>query len=470
MSSQRATRTRGQLVAAISVLASVLAAGSYVEAAGPAAPDTARAVGAPSGAWFCPHGGGPGWEVTLELANPGREPVDVRVTHLSTRRPAGGEPLTVPAGAQLQVPFRANDRGSGTFVEFFGGWIAAGWVAHAGGDDSGVAAEPCADAPSRRWYLPDAATMESDDAWLVVMNPFSETAVVSLSLFVEGGPPIRIGAWTNVPIKPFRAEAFHLNQNAEGYEAVGTLLDVPGGRVAAATLGLSSDGGARSTIGQPEATGRSILPASFDQGRSDLFVMNTLDVDADVTGSLFDRDVTASLEVDLRAIRGTPPAAASSTAYQFTTEGPSTVDVTAPPSVAFARRTFGVSSDQGSTVAAEAPDGAWVLLPAVAAGPSKPGLALANPGDDPADVTLSFLPSGTEPPPKPIEVTIPAGRTINAPREFLERKPRSAVLAVASTGTFVPAFASYSLGREGVAGYAVSLGVRVPSGSAPPES
>jgi hypothetical protein len=44
------------------------------------------------------------------------------------------------------------------------------------------------------------------------------------------------------------------------------------------------------------------------------------------------------------------------------------------------------------------------------------------------------------------------------------------MLAVASTGTFVPAFASYSLGREGVAAYAVSLGVRVPIGSAPLES
>lgn len=468
MSAQRATRTRGQLVATIAVVAAVVAGGVYVEGAGPAtAPEPVAAVGRPSGAWFCPHGGGRGWEVTLELANPGTDPVDVRVTRLSGRRPARGELLSVPPGSQVQVPLPASDRGSGSMVEFFDGWVAAGWVAHAGGTEAGVAAEPCVDQAARRWYLPDGVTLRDDDAWVIVMNPFASPAVVSLSYLTTGRGEITTADLTNVPIGPYRVRAFHVNADAEGEPAVGTLVDVPGGRVAVASLGLSKDGGARSSVGQIDAPGRAILPAAADQGRSDVLVMNPRDDDSDVAGSVLDRESSQALQIVLNAIVEAPPEARSAAAFSLTTQGPATLDLVLPEGTAAARRTFGVASDQGSTVAAAAPHPAWVLLPAVAGRPSKPGLVLANPGEEPAKVTLSFLTAGIEPAPAPIQVSVPAGRSVSAPRDFLALKPRSAVLAVASSGTFVPAFASYSLGREGVAAFAVSLGVPVPAAWVP---
>jgi hypothetical protein len=51
-----------------------------------------------------------------------------------------------------------------------------------------------------------------------------------------------------------------------------------------------------------------------------------------------------------------------------------------------------------------------------------------------------------------------------APKAFVEAAPQGAVLAVAEAGTFVPASASYSLGREGFATYAVALGIPIPAG------
>ena len=48
------------------------------------------------------------------------------------------------------------------------------------------------------------------------------------------------------------------------------------------------------------------------------------------------------------------------------------------------------------------------------------------------------------------------------PEEFLDGQPTAAVLAVAAGGTFVPVAASYSLGREGFATYAVAIGVPIP--------
>jgi hypothetical protein len=43
----------------------------------------------------------------------------------------------------------------------------------------------------------------------------------------------------------------------------------------------------------------------------------------------------------------------------------------------------------------------------------------------------------------------------------------AAILAVTSDGAFVPVAASYSLGRDGLAAYAVSRGVPIPDGWVP---
>jgi hypothetical protein len=98
--------------------------------------------------------------------------------------------------------------------------------------------------------------------------------------------------------------------------------------------------------------------------------------------------------------------------------------------------------------------------------PSRPGLAFTNPGTEPVELTLSYLASGTAGA-DPISLTIPPHRTATAPRAFLDADPEGALLAVADVGTFVPAAASYSRGREGFATYAVALGIEIPAGWIP---
>jgi hypothetical protein len=78
------------------------------------------------------------------------------------------------------------------------------------------------------------------------------------------------------------------------------------------------------------------------------------------------------------------------------------------------------------------------------------------------ELTLSYLASESADA-SPITLTIAPHRTATAPRAFLESAPEGAVLAVASDGTFVPAAASYSRGREGFATYAVALGIEIPA-------
>lgn len=418
---------------------------------------------APSGAWHCPHGGGPeGWEANLQVANPGPEPATIRVRTFGPRRPTDLRSFTVDPGSFLQIPVPADDRARASTVEWFEQWVAVGWVAHAGGEEGGVSAEPCAPAGGARWLLPDGSTeTEQQDDYVVVMNPFARDAVFSLTLLSERKAPVRQSDLTNVVLGSYRSVAIRLNDVVLGERTVSSLVEASVGRVVAATLGVSTAGGIRAGLGYPGSPPPEVvLPGAADAGRTELVVMSAGTQRRAIAGTLLQTEqeqLFAGLE------DSAPPGEASRT-FPASTEGPTSVVFAASgPDVAPARRTFGVVSDQGSVGGAE-PASAWVVLPAVFGSPSHPRLVLANPGSEPIQVTLSTLSPGGA---GSVVVTVPARRTVTAPKAFVESAPEAAVLAVAPTGTFVAAAASYSRGREGFATYAVALGVPIPPAWAP---
>lgn len=455
---------RVQGLAAALVL--VLAVGAAAVADGEVGPRALGAGGpgaAPSGAWHCPHGGGAeGWEANLQVANPGAEPATIRVQTFGPRRPTGLETYTVDPGSFLQIPVPADDRARSSTVEWFEQWVAVGWVVHAGGEEGGVAAEPCAPAAGVRWLLPDGSTeTEQQDDYVVVTNPFARDAVFSVTLLSERRTPVRQSDLTDVVLRPYRSVAIRLNDVVLGERTVSTLVEASGGRVVAATLGISRVGGIRAGLGYlgqpPEGL---VIPGGADAGRTELAVMSTSAERVEIAGDLLQE---GSAEPFAGLADSAPPGESGRT-FPASTEGPTSVAFRASgPGLAPARRTHGVISDQGSAGGAE-PSAAWIVLPAVFGSPSHPGLVLANPGSAPAEVTLSYLsPGGAE----PVVVTVPPGRTATAPKAFVEAAPEGGVLAVATSGTFVPAAASYSRGREGFATYAVALGVPIPDAWVP---
>jgi hypothetical protein len=458
-------RFRGQAGWALLLLAVVVAGGVYLQReVGPKASAAASSGAAPSGAWFCPHGGGAEWTVTLELANPGTTPVQVRVTELSGRRPPTPQSFTVPPGAELLVHEAAEERDSTSIIEYFGGWVAAGWVIHAGGGEKGVAAEPCLPRAAERWFVPDGLTTERQDAYVVIMNPFATDAIFTLTLYTQKRAPITAGAWTNVVLAPRRSRAFRLNATALGEGAVSTLVDVKVGRVAAASLGLAELGGIRSSIGVAgSAPQRTILPAGFAQGASTLVAMDTEDARPELQATLLSKETSQPLG----SLVQNAPNPRSAQPYPVTMEGPSAIDLRSTPGTVVALRTLGVSDDQGSTSGASAPASAWVVLPSIAGTPAHPGLILTNPGDLPAEVKLALLPSAAGTVPPPVSVTVPPGRTVAGPKLFVTAKPFAAILVTAESGTLVPAAASYSLGQDGNATNADSLGLPIPDGWMP---
>jgi hypothetical protein len=292
------------------------------------------------------------------------------------------------------------------------------------------------------------------------MNPFASDAVFSLTLYTDDGAPVRPGAWTNVRLKPQRAEAFYLNSQRQGFGTVSTVVDAKVGRVVASSLGVSDLGGVRACLGQlAPAPETAVIPGGADQGHSDIVEMNTRSRAASLTGTVLGRGDPVPLSANDRDRTN----AQAARTIAVTTDRPSALDVSVPPGAAVARRTFGKVSDQAATGPA-VPAASWVVLPAVAGEPSHAGMVLTNAGQVAADVRLSYLSSGAEAPPSPVTVTVPPLRTVAVPADFVQARPRSAIVAVASRGAFVPAAASYSFGTEGYGSYAVSLGVPIPGG------
>lgn len=415
-----------------------------------------------SGAWFCPHGGGPqDWDVQLQVANPGPRTATIRVRSLGGGKPSDPQTLEVEPGAFVRVPVSGDGRGSASMVEWFGQWVAVGWLSHAGGEETGLAAEPCAPAAGDRWLLPDGVTeTEDDEAYLVVMNPFAREAVFSITLLGRR-EPVQHSSTTDVALKPFRSTAFRLGEILSGEPTVAAIVDVSVGRVAAASLGVTVSGGIRSALGYLGTPPRDLtFPGGDDAGRTQLPVMNASPTQEgerqSVSGEILGEGQQPQAFAGLQG-SGLPPMSART--FPATTSVPSSIGLdVSGDEMAAVRRTFGTVSDQAAVTGAE-PATSWVVLPTVAGSPAHPGLVLANPGTDPAQVTLSFLSPG---PDQQVTVTVPPQSTAEAPEQFLNVAPEVGVLATASSGTFVPASASYSLGVEGFAGYAVALGIPVP--------
>ena len=457
-------RSRSQILAATIVVLAVALGGNVLDRSVGTKPEPALRSGeADSGVWYCPHGGGQkDWTVTLEIANPGERPSTVRVSSFGDHKPSAGDTYDVAPGTTLAVPAEAVGRGAASMVEYFGGWVAVGWVSHAGGGETGVAAEPCTDHTASRWFAPDGETTQGQDAYLVVMNPFSARAVFDVVLFTKDRAPVRASDLTEVLVAPGRSVALSLNDKALDEAAVGAEVDVTRGRVAVSSLGVGSVGGIRSAIATSDDQAlRTFLSAGSAGDLSTVIVM-----EPSLSQTRFDATLRNPAQPGpAGGLTEQAQPGQSAQTYPVTVSGPSSVEVTttggAP--VVTALRVAGPTNDPGATAEATAPASSWVVTPTVACDPNVPGLVLVDPGTTAARVTLHALPDGEGAVPRDVTVVVPAGRAIGAPARFLSVDPTAAVLVTASGGTILASGSSSSCGKEGIAGFAVASGIPVPA-------
>jgi hypothetical protein len=457
----RASRERPARGSALFALASVVflvAALIGLDRTGAKSPAPLAAGTAPSGAWVCPHGGASELTVALYLANPGAATVTARITRLGADAPGSPESYEVPPGNTLRIEQVPEDRGAATYIEYFGGWIAAGWVSFT---DEGVAAEPCAADAARAWYLADGTTQLGEEAYVVVANPFDAPAVVDAVLYTADRAPIRDSEWTDLVLQARRSMALHLNTKVEGEPVVAVSLEVTVGRVVAASLGVSDRTKVRSALGWTEPATDAIFPLMQGSGQTELVVLSTSEGSIRFGATALSEDqprpaggLTEQEHGPLAARAYAIPVDPGPVAIQlFTLED-------AP--VVGALRALGPGEDLGATAGAVAPSESWILLPAVTRSSSSPGAVLVNDGDADVVATVEILPRGDGTAAAPVTVAVPAHAAAAVPPEFWASAPSAALLIRAQGGPLVALAASTSRGKGSDDAFALSVGVPIP--------
>jgi hypothetical protein len=451
-------RGRGQALAAAGTVVAVGAALALLDAAGPRTPRQAAGARAPSGAWVCPHGGGDGWTASVFLANPGRAPVAARVTSLGDRAPDAPTPVDVPPGRTVAVPADAREPGGSTYVEFFGGWIGAGWTASAG--RAGGSAEPCAADSGRRWLVVDGSTQQADDAFLVVANPFATSAVIDVGVHSPDRAPVRPSDWTDLVVRPGRSIALRLDSQIEGEPVAAADVEASVGRVVAGSVVVTDGSRIRSALGATAPRAGSILPVVGGSGQAELLVLSIADRSIRIAATELSDEPPRPAGGLTEREQG-PLAAAP---YAVPVDGgPSAIRlfVLGGDAAASALRALGPGGDLGSTSGTSMPASAWIVFPALASPSAERSIVLVNDGDASAVATLELLPGETGAATAPVTVDVPAHGAAAVPPAFLASAAGSAVLLRSAGGPVTALSASASPG-DGDGSYALSLGVPVP--------
>jgi hypothetical protein len=456
-------RARGQGLLTILLVGLVAVLATAFDRLGVHVPAGASAVAVPTGAWLCPHGGGTGWEASLYLANPGQRDVTARVTSIAPEGPAKPSTVVVPASGEVRLAANAGDRAASTYVEFFGGWVAAGWVTTGAEDEIGVGAEPCS-AAGTSWVSAGVSTRQDEEGYLVVMNPFAVDAVFDVAIFASPDrPPIRDSRLTDVTLDSGTSTAIKLDAFAEGEAAMAVDLSTSTGRVGASTMVVSGADGIASVIASPTSVRRLYLPTSRGAGDSELTLAVPTGQGSEVGVLMLTRDPPQPIGGGLS--QALEPTSASSLSVATTSAASVDVSVQEGDPLIAALRTKGKGHDSAATGGAASARPAWVVTPTVAGEPAKPGLLLLNPGNAAVSVTLRLLPREGEAT-REISVEVPPATLVAVPASFLETSVDASVLVTTQGGGVIPLGASTSLGLQAIASFGSAVGVPIPAGNA----
>ena len=457
-------RGSGQGVIAFVFAAVVVAGGVAIDhGLGVREPAPAQAGSIHSGAWLCPHGGGAGWQARLYLANPGADLVTVRVTAMSAKASSIVAVVKVNPGTTVEVDVPATARESATYVEYFGGWVAAGWLtlsSSPGG--TGVGAEPCAPSTdATTWYTASGSTPKGAQANVVIMNPYGVNAIFDVVLFSTDRAPVHQTNLTGVVLKPHRSMVVPIQTVLPLEAAVGSEIDVHAGRVGVASVDTSVQNGVGAVLGSTSPTSSLTVPLLSGTGQRSVSVLVP-----GADGVRFDGSTLGEGAIQpTGGLSGVAQGAQTTQSYTVATSGASALRILEQPSAGGSFVAAVYSTGEGSDVAATAgaPAGSkWVVLPTVAGDPASPGLVITNPGSSAATVSLHVLSAAG---PSDVTLDVPAGSSVAAPPAFLAADQTAGILVTATTGEVVVAGASESLGMQGVAGYAIAVGVPVPNPS-----
>jgi hypothetical protein len=447
------------LLAVATVAAVMVGSGIGLErAVGIRQPAPGSPHSATTGGWFCPHGGGDGWRAWVAIANPNPEPVSIRITTFGRRGVRARLDDVVPGSTLVYRPVPARSGGEGTEVEYFGGWVGAGWVIQRSGEDSFLGGSRCADAPSPTWFLTDLPTARGQTARLELMNPFGEDATVGVVLRTDQRAAVRPGPLSPYVVPAGTSTEVRLNQfllQAPGEKVVSAELEVQLGRVVAGAVTISGDGVA-TEVGEPREATRWSVPGAAFAGGSTLSLLNAKGRRSDISVIA----QSASQQRVLSGVDGLSLSRGEATAFAIADETAAGLFVESmnKQPIAAGRRLFGTNAEPALVAGSPSPSARWLLLPTLPPRGGQATMVLQNPTREPVSVEIRLLGSSGSLFAANRTLTVPAGRAVTVDLAQMAGTVPVSALVTATTGTVVVGGASYG---PGGAGYAATLAVPV---------
>ncbi|HEX2069196.1 MAG TPA: DUF5719 family protein [Actinomycetota bacterium] len=407
-----------------------------------------------SGAWFCPHGGGPSWRGWVVVTNPGDQLVSVRATTFGEGGLLGEQSIRIPPQTQVYRTVPVDETGAATEIEFFGGWVGASFVLSAGGDESGVAASECQGASRDDWFVMDQPTGRSEGAYTVVMNPFFGPAEFDVVIRTPRRT-VRPGVLTPYVLGPRRSVALRINRfalEAPGEETVTVEINQRIGRVVAGSLGVVTDG--IRTEGGVGGQKRWLIPARATEP-STLLLVNPASLRAALS-------VIAEEKASEQPLFGgkrvrVPPGGVLGEDLGAVNNASLVLESTNGRQVATGVVVEAEEKDSAAVGGVLRAEDAWLVLPGTPPDGGRQLLILQNPARTEASVRLSFI--GPDGPFRGAEVgsvQVPGGRTVEREIPAGPGGQPLSVIVRAERGTVVAAQTSYSADETG---YASSVGL-----------
>jgi hypothetical protein len=382
----------------------------------------------------------------------------VRLTTFGSDGVIASREFAVPASTHLYRKIRVTDTASATEVEYFGGWVGAGWVVQRGGSEPALAASRCAPSPSPSWYAPDVPTGRGQTALLVVMNPFAEDATFDVVLRTDQRTAVSPTALSPYVLPAGTSIAVRVNQYLlqSPREAIVTgEVHVRLGRVVAGSLSLSADG-VGAEVGVPSPAHRWVLPAAAYEGGTTANLMQAQNRGVDLT-------VLAQGPTEERVLTEGPGALplGPHQVLAYGVEDPSAlglvVEAASRGQVAAQRRVTGEGGDPALIGGSPVSRPRWLLLPSLPPKGGRTTMVVENPGRATAAIRLQLFGSDGPVPAGIFErFTVSPGRSLTLDLgRVVGNEPVSALLTT-TEGTIVVGEASYG---SNDAGYAATLGL-----------
>ncbi len=388
----------------------------------------ATADGGGSSTWICSGGEGE-TDASIVIANPTDAPTIGRVRFLGPVGLIAESALSLPVGRRSELvfpevttaavptttpeasasdPATANEvpigRGIAAVLEFDRGGIV---VERRLGAGRGAVA-PCAPSASTHWYLPDGATTRDASTTLSLVNPFTDDAIVDMWFATESGParPTQLQGYV-VPAGTVRT--IDVGAYVRRRSNIAASIVNRTGRVIAEGV-LRFDGSGTNGIGSTIVQAAPARGSAwyFPSGRTSSVLAEQYLID-----NPGDHDVTVEVTVLLAGAEAEPfeidVAARSVTVFDPSEEAriPTGADyslVAATPAnrpIVVARRLRatsrfrkGIASTLGGRIVANR----WTIADAQANGAVDDRLAILNPTDEPAKVSVYRLAVGADDP------------------------------------------------------------------------